>query len=186
MLIGNVAPGLGRAGVVGLDEGVNRDYGSGRHDPPLTRTSGRSHRPQIRPLAGQRALEEGEHALAAVLDDVPEALLDKTVLDRSEIDVLEALSDKAVLDRTEILSRLVSELAQPIKVALPLFLSKAVPIISQAVPATRDVLTGLGQHGPEVRDRCHVLCGLSGEPFAVLSGEAQRARELIGGILEAL
>ena len=47
-----------------------------------------------------------------------EALLDKTILDRSEIDVLEALSEKVVLDRSEILSRLVmSELAQPIKVA---------------------------------------------------------------------
>src|SRR5215210_7273486 len=46
------------------------------------------------------------------------------------------------------------ELAQALKVALEL-------LLSQAVPLPRSVLTGLGQYGPELRDRFHVLPGLS-------------------------
>src|SRR5215204_7824153 len=71
------------------------------------------------------------------------------------------------------------ELAQALKVALEL-------LLSQAVPLPRGVLIGLGQHGPELRDCFYVLPGLPGKPFALLPGEAERARELIGGILEPL
>src|SRR3954447_19832851 len=93
---------------------------------------------------------------------------------------LEALSDKAALDRRKFLHRpAVCEVAQTLKVALEL-------LLSQAVPFPRGVLTGLGQHGPELRDRFHVLPGLPGEPFALLPGEAERARELIGRVLEPL
>ena len=94
--------------------------------------------------------------------------------------VLEALADKTALDGREILHRpAMRELAQALKVALEL-------LLSQAVPFPRGVLIGLGQHGPELRDRFHVLPGLPGEPFALLTGEAQRACDLIGGILEPL
>src|SRR4051812_36266150 len=94
--------------------------------------------------------------------------------------VLEALSNEAALNGGEILNRpAMRELAQALKIALEL-------LLSQAIPFTRSVLTGLGQHGPELRDRFHVLPGLPGEPFTLLTGEAQRACELIGGILEPL
>src|SRR5215204_4125972 len=94
--------------------------------------------------------------------------------------VLEALTDKTALGRREILNRPATrQLAQALKVALEL-------LLSQAVPLPRGVLKGLGQHGPELRDRFHILPGLSGEPFAVIPGEAQSARELIRGILEPL
>src|SRR4051812_32729884 len=80
--------------------------------------------------------------------------------------VLEALSDEAALDGCEILNRpAVRELAQALKVALEL-------LLSQAVPFPRRVLIGLGQHGAELRDCFHVLPGLPGEPFALLTGEA--------------
>src|SRR3954453_2976571 len=93
---------------------------------------------------------------------------------------LEALADETALDRREILHRpAMRALAQALGVAVELLLSRAVPF-------PRGVLTGLGQHGPELRDRFHVLPGLSGEPFALLTREAQRAGDLIGGILELL
>src|SRR3954468_13474802 len=93
---------------------------------------------------------------------------------------LEALSDKTALDSGEILNRpAMSQLAQALKVALEL-------LLSQAVPFTRGILIGLGQHGAELRDRFHVLPGLPGKPFAIVPGEAQRACELIRGILEPL
>src|SRR3954471_19938928 len=94
--------------------------------------------------------------------------------------VSEALSDEAALGRREILNRpAMRELAQALEVALEL-------LLSQAVPLPRGVLIGLGQHGAELRDRFHVLPGLPGEPFAVLPGEAESTRELIGRILELL
>src|SRR3954454_404172 len=94
--------------------------------------------------------------------------------------VLEAVTDKTALGHCEILNRpAMGELAQALEVALEL-------LLSQAVPFPRGVLTGLGQHGPELRDRFHVLPGLPGEPFALLPGEAERARELIGRVLDPL
>src|SRR5215210_5440142 len=79
--------------------------------------------------------------------------------------VLEALSDKTALGRRKILNRpAMGELAQALKVALDL-------LLSQAVPFPRRVLTGLGQHGAELRDCFHILPGLPGEPFALLTRE---------------
>ena len=80
--------------------------------------------------------------------------------------VLEALADEAALDGRELLNRpAMGELAQALKVALEL-------LLSQAVPSPRGILQGLGQHGPELRDRVHVLPGLPGQPFALLPGVA--------------
>ena len=126
---------------------------------------------------GQRSLEPPRNGLAGVVHRFERDLRDRAaVLDH----VLEALTDKTALGRREILNRpAMRELAQALKVALEL-------LLSQAVPLPRGVLKGLGQHGPELRDCFHVLPGLPGEPFALLPGEAQRARELIGGILEPL
>src|SRR4051812_30963824 len=130
-----------------------------------------------RATLGSVVLSRPRNGLAGFVHRFERDLHDRaSVLDQ----VLEALSDKTALDSGEILHRpAMGELAQAPKVALEL-------LLSQAVPFPRGVLTGLGQHGPELRDRFHVLPGLLGQPFALLTREAQRARELIGGILEPL
>src|SRR3954468_11413340 len=140
-------------------------------------------------------LSRSSNGLAGVVHRFERDLHDQAaILDH----VLEAFADKTALGRREILHRpAMGELAQALEVALEL-------LLSQAVPFPRGVLTGLGQHGPELRDRFHVLPGLPGEsfallrdrapvlpglpaePFALLPGEAERARELIGRVLDPL
>src|SRR4051795_9863126 len=122
-------------------------------------------------------LSRSSNGLAGVIHRFERDLGDHAaVLDH----VLEALTDKTALGRRDILNRpAMSEPAQALKVALEL-------LLSQAVPLPRGILKGLGQHGPELRDCFRVLPGLPGKPFALLTREAQRACDLIGGILEPL
>src|SRR3954470_25005931 len=110
-----------------------------------------------RATLGRVVLSRPRNGLAGLVHRFERDLHDRaSVLDQ----VLEALSDKTALDSGEILNRpAMGELAQALEVALEL-------LLSQAVPFPRGVLTGLGQHGPELRDRFHVLPGLPGEPFA--------------------
>src|SRR3954464_5392677 len=123
-----------------------------------------------RATLGSVVLSRPRNGLAGFVHRFERDLHDRAgVLDQ----VLEALSDKTALDSGEILNRpAMSQLAQALKVALEL-------LLSQAVPFTRGILIGLGQHGAELRDRFHVLPGLPGNPFALLTGQAQRACELI-------
>src|SRR3954447_258666 len=130
-----------------------------------------------RTTLGSALVSRPRKGLAGVVHCFERELRDRAaVLDHG----VEALADKTALDGCEILNRpAVREVAQALEVALEL-------LLSQAIPFPRGVLTGLGQHRPELRDRFHVLPGLPGEPFAFLTREAQRACELIGGILDPL
>src|SRR3954470_15468346 len=152
-------------------------WGQGHQGTPMPSKISGDALLSARATLGSVVLSRPCNGLAGLVHRFERDLRDRAgVLDQ----VLEALADKAALDRREILNRpAVCEVAQALEVALEL-------LLGQAVPFPRGVLTGLGQHGPELRDRFHVLPGLSGEPFALLTREAQRACELIGGILEAL
>src|SRR3954469_9908128 len=130
-------------------------------------------------ITGRRCLELSGDALLGARAALGSALVSRTrkgivcVFHRLERELrdgaavldhgLEALADKVALDRRKFLHRpAVCEVAQALEVALDL-------LLSQAVPFPRGVLTGLGQHGPELRDRFHVLPGLPGQSFALLT-----------------
>src|SRR5215203_5887656 len=119
---------------------------------------------------GRSLLGRSSNDLAGVVHRFERDLHDQAaVLDH----VLEALTDKTALGRREILNRpAMGEPAQALKITLEL-------LLSQAVPLPRRVLKGLGQHGPALCDGFHVLPGLLRALFALLTREAQRARELI-------
>src|SRR5215211_7450769 len=127
---------------------------------PIAETSGGE---RAGALLGRSLLGRSSNGLAGVVHRFERDLHDQAaVLDH----VLEALTDKTALGRREILNRpAMGEPAQALKVALEL-------LLSQAVPLPRGVLTGLGQHGPELRNRFHVLPGLPGQPLALLTREA--------------